>query len=290
VLDALIQGAALFALLVLVGFAIPGSAGIVVAIVGVALVVLGYPVLCETLMRGRSPGKAALGLRVVTTEGAPVAFRHAFIRSTLGIVDFLLPPGGLFAVITSLLSPRGQRLGDLVAGTIVLRERTALTPSGAVWFNPPAGLIGYAQSLDVSVVTDAQFAVVRGFLLRVQDLVPEARFSMALRLSTPIAAAMHHTIPNGMHPEQFLVCVAAAHQRRGGLPAPEPMQAPAVPPPPPPPGPPPPPPPPAFRPAPPSETGTASPAGAPASTARSEPLVAGPAPSAPGATDASDAG
>ncbi len=230
-LDTLIQGALLFALLLLVGFAVHGSLGIVTVTVGIAAIVIGYPILCETLMRGRSPGKAALGLRVVTVEGAPVAPRHAFIRSTVGIVDFFVPPGGLFAVVTSLLSPTSQRLGDLVAGTIVLRERSASAPAMAIWFSPPAGLAGYAESLDVTVVTDAQLAVVRSFLLRVEDLVPEARSAMALRLATPIATAMHHRAPPGVYPELFLLCVVAAHQRRAHAPAPPP---PPLPPPPPP--------------------------------------------------------
>ncbi|MEO7571692.1 MAG: RDD family protein [Acidimicrobiales bacterium] len=234
VLDALIQAAALLAL-VLLAVSLPGTVAVVVAIVGVAAIVLGYPILCETLMRGRSPGKAALGLRVVTVEGAPVSARHAFIRSALGIVDFLLPPGGLFATVSALLSPRGQRLGDLVAGTIVLRERTATSPAMAVWFNPPAGLEGYAQTLDVTSVTDGQFAVVRSFLLRVHELAPEARSAMSLRLATPVAAAMHHQAPAGVPPELFLVSVAAAYQRRrsGGLPVASPVAAPDLPPPPP---------------------------------------------------------
>lgn len=229
VLDALIQGVALFALLLLAVVGLPGTAGVVVAIVGVALIVLGYPILCEVLMRGRSPGKAALGLRVVTVEGAPVAIRHAFIRSALGIIDFLLPPGGLFAVVSSLLSPKGQRFGDLVAGTIVLRERTATAPAMAVWFSPPAGLEAYAQTLDVAAVTDAQFAVVRSFLLRVHELAPEARIAMSLRLASPLTAALHHMPPAGVHPELFLVCVAAAYQRRRGAVSPPPAHWPPPP-------------------------------------------------------------
>jgi uncharacterized RDD family membrane protein YckC len=268
-IDALIQGAALFALVLLVVLALPGSAGIAVAIVGVAAIVIGYPILCEVLMRGRSPGKAALGLRVVTVEGAPVSGRHAFIRSALGTIDFLVPPGGLFAVISCLLSPRGQRFGDLVAGTIVLRERSAVAPAMAVWFNPPAGLEGYAQTLDVTPVTDRQFAVVRAFLLRVQELAPEARIAMSLRLATPLAAAMHHQPPPGVHPELFLVCVAAAYQRRRGAPAPPAAPMPQWSPPPPSPAPapiqtaPPPPPPPRSHPAPPPPPRGATPASPP---------------------------
>jgi uncharacterized RDD family membrane protein YckC len=263
-IDVLIQVAVLIGGAVAVGLAVRGTAGVVLLVAGVAAIVLGYPVLVETLMRGRSPGKAAMGLRVVTVEGAPVAPRHSFIRSTLGIIDFLLPPGGLFAVVTSLLSPRGQRLGDLVAGTMVLRERSALAAPMAVWFSPPGGLEAYAANLDVAGVTEAQFGVIRSFLLRVGELTPESRVAMAFRLADPVKAAMHHQPPPGVHPEQLLVAVAAAYQRRHS-PPPAGVRAPAYaappstagyppPPPPPPPvraAPPPPPPPPPVRAAPP---------------------------------------
>ena len=223
-LDLLIQGAALMALAVALGFAAPGTLGVVLLVVGTAVILFGYPVIAETAMQGRSPGKAALGLRVVTVEGAPIAPRHAFIRSALGLVDFLLPPGGLLAVVAALLSPRGQRLGDLVAGTMVLRERSAVAPPMAVWFNPPAGMEVYAGNLDVSTVTSEQFGVIRAFLLRVSDLSPESRVAMALRLADPVKDAMHHQPPPGVHPEQFLVAVAAAYQRRhSAIPAPPPV-------------------------------------------------------------------
>ena len=89
------------------------------------VVLWGYPTVMETLWRGRTIGKIALGLRVVTVEGAPVRFRHAAIRATLGLVDFLLTSGA-GAVVSVLMTHRSQRLGDLVAGTVVLRERTGL--------------------------------------------------------------------------------------------------------------------------------------------------------------------
>lgn len=213
VIDALLQAAGLFAV-ALLAVALPGTAGIVVAIVGVAAVVLGYPALTEALTRGRSPGKAALGLRVVTAEGAPIGARHAFIRSVLGLVDFLLVPGGLIAIASALLSARSQRFGDLVAGTIVLRERSAVPPAMAVWFHAPPGWEAYTANLDVSAVTDAQFRVVRSFLLRVHELAPEARVRLAERLAGPVAEVMQHRPLPGVSPELFLVCVAAARQQR----------------------------------------------------------------------------
>ncbi len=258
-IDAIVQALVLLAV-ILIATGVLGGDGwvpLVVIIGGVAFVLLGYPILCEVLMRGRSPGKAAMGLRVVTVEGAPISGRHAFIRSALGLVDFLLVPGGLIAVLVALFSTRSQRLGDVFAGTMVLRERTATTRPAAVWFNPPAGLEGYAHTLDVSAVTDAQFGLVRSYLLRVADLSPEARASLSVRLATPLSQVMVHHAPPGVYADQFLQCVASAYQRRHGgppptwsVPAPTSTLAPPPPPPawsvPPPPPPPPPPVPPAV--------------------------------------------
>lgn len=235
-LDLLIQGVVLLALVLLAvsGLGGEGWLPLTLMIIGVAAIVLGYPIVTELVTRGRSPGKAALGLRVVTVEGAPIGPRHAFLRSALGLVDFLLVPGGLVAVVVALFSARSQRLGDLVAGTMVLRERTAAGPAQAVWFNPPPGLEDYARTLDVSAVTDAQFGLVRSYLLRVVDLAPEARAALSVRLSTPLVAAMHHHTPPGVHADHFLQSVAAAYQRRhsgtgASLPPPPPPPPPSTP-------------------------------------------------------------
>jgi len=260
--DFAIQAVALY-LLILVGvllFSVAGTAALVLTVASVALVALGYPIGIELLMRGQSPGKAIFGLRVVTVEGAPIGFRHAFVRGALGLVDFMLPPGGMVAAISALLNPRSQRLGDVFAGTMVLRERTARPTAQAVWFNPPPGLLPYAQSLDVSPVTAAQFGLVRSYLLRLPELAPEARAHLAQRIAPPLAAAMAHRPPPGITPDLFLQSVAAAYQRRHQPAAPVPPKrsapapassprGPVAPPPPPPAAGPTPPPPPAAAPA-----------------------------------------
>ncbi|MEO7430067.1 MAG: RDD family protein, partial [Acidimicrobiales bacterium] len=100
-IDFVIQAVLLIALILVTVGALGGQGwlALVLVILGVAFVVFGYPIVTEITMRGRSPGKAALGLRVVTVEGAPISPRHAFIRSAIGFVDFLLVPGGLVAVL-----------------------------------------------------------------------------------------------------------------------------------------------------------------------------------------------
>jgi uncharacterized RDD family membrane protein YckC len=174
---------------------------------------LGYFIAFETLWRGRTLGKAALGLRVVTTEGAPVRFRHAAIRALLGLVDFAIA-SGFFAVIFILLTRDNQRLGDLVAGTLVLRERSGLAAPAPVSFAPPAGLEAYAATLDTSRLTVEEYQAVRTYLLRAASLPPGPRAALALQLADPLVARLRPPPPAGVTPEQFLRCVGAAHQQR----------------------------------------------------------------------------
>lgn len=177
------------------------------------LLLFGYPAAFETLWRGRTPGKAALGLRVVTVEGAPVRFRHAAIRAVLGLVDFYLTSGAV-AVLAVFFSSRSQRLGDLVAGTVVLRERTGLGVPAPVTFRPPPGLEGYTASLDLAGLTAADYGTVRAFLLRVSTLSPAVRLGLSQRLAQSLALRVAPPPPPGLHPEVFLVCIAAAYQLR----------------------------------------------------------------------------
>jgi uncharacterized RDD family membrane protein YckC len=174
---------------------------------------LGYFIAFETLWRGRTPGKAALGLRVVTKEGAPVRFRHAAIRALLGIVDFLVM-GGFFAVVFILLTRDNQRLGDLVAGTLVLRERSALAAPAPVSFAPPPGLEAYATTLDPSGIGTEEYLAVRTFLIRAASLAPGPRSALAMQLANPLAAKLRPPPPAGISPEAYLRCVAAAYQQR----------------------------------------------------------------------------
>jgi len=174
---------------------------------------LGYFIAFETLWRGRTLGKAALGLRVVTTEGAPVRFRHAAIRALLGLVDFAIA-SGFFAVMFILLTRDNQRLGDLVAGTLVLRERSGLAAPAPVSFAAPAGLEAYTATLDTSRLTIEEYQAVRTYLLRAASLPPGPRDALALQLADPLVVRLRPPPPAGISPEQFLRCVGAAHQQR----------------------------------------------------------------------------
>lgn len=179
---------------------------------------LGYPVAIETLWRGKSLGKAAFGLRVVTVEGGPARFRHAIIRAALGLVELYATLGSL-AVVSAMVSNRHQRLGDLVAGTVVRRERTGAPMPEVVSFHLPPELEAYAATIDVSGLGVADYEAARSFLLRAATLDQQSRVDLARRLAEPLATRVAHNLAPGMWPETFLLCLAAAWQRRhAGMP------------------------------------------------------------------------
>jgi uncharacterized RDD family membrane protein YckC len=221
-IDLAIQGLLLMAAtLALFGFAGVGdgsaTAGVVVLVMATTLALLGYPIAFETLWRGRTPGKAVLGLRVVATDGAPIRFRHAAVRGMLTLVDFYLTSGAA-AVLTVLFTAENQRLGDLAAGTLVLRQRTGAPAPAPIAFHAPPGYETYAGTLDLSRLTADDYGALRSFLLRAASLPPETRGPLAERLATTIAERIGHTPPPGVAPAAFLVCVAAVHQSAAGRP------------------------------------------------------------------------
>jgi len=179
-----------------------------------AFVLMGYPVLSETLMRGRTIGKRALGLRAVTIEGAPIRLRHALLRMMGGLVDRYLPPLGVTGMLFVLGTHRHQRVGDMISGTMVIRDpdRTLLPP--AVWFPVPPGLEGFAATIDPTAMTDEQYTVIRSFLMRNRELSADARYALGSDLAQRAASTLHHEGWNRVHPEAYLLCVISRYQRR----------------------------------------------------------------------------
>jgi uncharacterized RDD family membrane protein YckC len=224
-----------------VGDSFPEWLLVVLVVLLLFVLLFGYWIGFEAWYGGRTPGKAALGLRVVTVEGAPVAVRHAAIRGMFRLVDFYLT-SGVVGILTATLSRRSQRLGDQFAGTIVLRERTGGSSLGALTFPPPAGYEEFVARLDVARLTEEQYGVVRSFLARVFQVTPTARAALAHRLASRVVETTGQPIPSAMHPEVYLACVASAYQRRhprnltsmaGAAPLTAPVTAPPPPPPPP---------------------------------------------------------
>jgi uncharacterized RDD family membrane protein YckC len=193
---------------------VPGWVGITLLLLLVFALQFGYPIGFETLWRGRTPGKAAMGLRVVTDEAAPVGLRHATIRATVGIFELLMLLG-LPAVISSLVSARGQRLGDLAAGTIVVRERRATGGLEVEVFTPPPGHEGYTAQLDVSAIGPRDYATIRDTLRRLPTLPDHAtRWHVAQQVAGQYTGRVSPPPPSSASAETWLRCVAAAVQAR----------------------------------------------------------------------------
>jgi hypothetical protein len=129
-----------------------------------------------------------------------------------GVADKFFVP--LLGMVMILASRRHQRIGDLIAGTIVIRDpERQLTPP-ALWFPVPWGLEAFAATLDPTAVTVDQYTVVRSFLTRVDTLTPAARGALAADLADRLAATIGAERPSQVHPESFLLCVMARYQRR----------------------------------------------------------------------------
>lgn len=182
-----------------------------IALVFYVAVIVGYPVAFETATRGRTPGKMALGLRVVREDGGPIRFRHAFVRGLLGVVEIWLSAGTV-AAITSLASAKGKRLGDYLAGTVAVRERVPVrsAPVAAM----PAPLAGWAPSLDLSRVPDDLALAARQYVSRYGELAPAVREEMGSRIASALASVTAPPPPPGTPPWAFLSAVLAERRRR----------------------------------------------------------------------------
>jgi uncharacterized RDD family membrane protein YckC len=180
-------------------------------IVVVAMYLVGYPVAWEALWRGRTPGKAIMGLRVVRNDGGPIRFRHALARGLFNIVDLWLTFGSA-GMIVSLLSERGRRLGDIIAGTFVLQERMPKQHVAPVLM--PHQLAAWAATLDLSRMPDDLALAVRGFLGRASQLRPEARDRLGTDLTAAVAACVSPAPPAGTPGWAYLSAVVAERRRR----------------------------------------------------------------------------
>ncbi|MFI5690171.1 RDD family protein [Streptomyces sp. NPDC051636] len=188
------------------------AAQVALSIASFLLVLVGGPIAVETLSHGRSLGKLALGLRVVRDDGGPIRFRHALVRGAVGMVEILMT-FGVVACIASLVSARGRRLGDVFAGTLVVRERV---PTGQGHFvpPPPPWLAGRFSGLDLSAVPDGLWLAVRQYLTRMQQLDPQVGWAMADRLAADLAARTGAPAPQGVPPAAYLAAVLNERQAR----------------------------------------------------------------------------
>ncbi|AEY89757.1 hypothetical protein SHJG_4486 [Streptomyces hygroscopicus subsp. jinggangensis 5008] len=119
----------------------------------------------------------------------------------------------MVACIASLVSARGRRLGDVFAGTLVVRERI---PAGRAGFvpPPPPWLVGRFAGLDLSAVPEGLWLAVRQYLTRMQQLDPQVSTGMAERLAADLAERTGTPVPRDLPPAAFLAAVVHERQSR----------------------------------------------------------------------------
>lgn len=215
-IDMLLQIFVLYFCLIFVGLsaAVMDSAvtaGLVIVVT--VAVFIGYPTITETLTRGRTLGKLAVGLRVVGDDGGPERFRQALVRALTGFLEIWSLVGSP-ALITSLLNPQGKRLGDLFAGTIVIQDRVPVN----VFLGPvaimPIRLAPWARSLELAMLPDTVALAARQYLARFWELAPLVRDEMGQRLTTEVLSYVSPPPPPGFRPEIYLSAVLAERRHR----------------------------------------------------------------------------
>ena len=159
----------------------------------------GYYMVFEVTTNGQSLGKRALGLRVIKEGGYPIAFADAAIRNLVRIVDFLPFCYGV-GLLSMLINRNWRRLGDLAAGTLVIKTaRTDLTLTGGSsqadtpLINIPRQGLLYTDWIQPALVTETEMGVIREYLVRRRTLPGYRRAELARTIATPLVKKMGAT-------------------------------------------------------------------------------------------------
>ncbi len=164
-----------------------------VLVVVLFVLVSGYFAVFEWLWNGQTPGKRWLKLRVIREDGRPVTFFEAAVRNLLRNFDIMPAPFYSVGLISVFASSRDQRIGDMVAGTVVVRERETEAPAFAQVFASPVSDPALRRSFppvpftaNVNDLTESEIEVVETFLRRRWDLKDVPRQWMAWRVAMPL--------------------------------------------------------------------------------------------------------
>ncbi|MBO3083876.1 RDD family protein [Cellulomonas fengjieae] len=213
-LDLMVLGVGLFVLFVALGAVAPDASeemGRILVIVLMATVTVVIPTTVETLTRGRSLGKLAMGIRIVRDDGGPLVFRQALVRALTGVVELWFTLGTV-ALICSIVHPQGKRVGDILAGTYAVRVRGAAKVRTPVLMPPQ--LAGWAHTADLARLPDGLALSVRQFLGRAASLHPASRVQLGSQLTAEVQRYVNPLPPVGTHPEAFLAAVLAERRER----------------------------------------------------------------------------
>jgi uncharacterized RDD family membrane protein YckC len=188
-----------------------GSAGtpeaVAISLLAFIMLWLYYPAF-ELLRRGQTPGKRVQGIRVVRTNGQPAGLAPIAVRNLVRVIEVILLP--FVALIACMVTARSQRLGDLAAGTMVVRERKLPAPHVL-----PLRVQGEANgpTLDTSRMSAHDYTLLRTFISRRSSLDPKARQQLAARLATRVREQLGERPGDPMLADEQLI-EAAAHSYR----------------------------------------------------------------------------
>ncbi|MGC4042798.1 MAG: RDD family protein [Armatimonas sp.] len=194
-----------------------GLTSILIAIFLIAtfLLVFGHFIVFEMLWSGQTPGKRALGLRAIDDAGFPITFFQAAARNLIRIADFL-PMGYIGGAICAFSHKEYKRLGDIVAGTVVIKERSMLLANGApvAIVRPRPKNIELADTVlnPVTVLSDAEKALVQRFAARRPELLPEDAERIAYRIVAPMAAKLNLRFAKGQPPRYSALLLLLARR------------------------------------------------------------------------------
>jgi uncharacterized RDD family membrane protein YckC len=159
-----------------------GATATILILLAVFVVLWGYYIICEMLTGGASPGKRAFGLRVIRDNGLPITFAQSLVRNLVRIVDFMPWCYGV-GLVTMFVSPRAQRLGDLAAGTLVVRAEVPAVPL-------PAPLPAPTSSTHTPRLSAEERQLVTRFFERELTLDAAARDEVLRAIVTPLRARL----------------------------------------------------------------------------------------------------
>jgi len=158
----------------------------------------GYFVFFETIWSGQTPGKRIMKLRVVREDGRPVRFFEVFVRNLIRLVLDIQPTFSYaVGVISIIFSPRSKRLGDFVAGTVVVKERATEAPSleeiikiSDIEQQRVERASATAIPMNPRALTDTEVRAIETFLKRRFELAEPNRTALAVRIAQPIATKL----------------------------------------------------------------------------------------------------
>ena len=148
-----------------------------------------YYIIFDLISNGQSPGKRLIKLRVIKADGYPINFADSAIRNILRIIDFL-PIFYFVGILTMMIDKKWRRLGDLAAGTLVIKEHTELTSDQLIPHISNKTHLTYTDIIQLDQVTTDDLATIREYLSRRSRLQKSRKVLLAQTIARPIAQKM----------------------------------------------------------------------------------------------------